>query len=46
MSSLIAAGCDINGDSCDISSIGWPGALLCMVIVAAVAAVVIAFVRN
>jgi hypothetical protein len=42
----MATGCDIQGDSCDVSSIGWPGALLCMVIVVALAAVAIAFFRS
>lgn len=42
---MFATGCDIYGDVCDISSIGWPGTVLCIVLAVAVAAVLIAFIR-
>jgi hypothetical protein len=43
---IVATGCDIYSDVCDISSIGWPETVLCVVLVVAAAAVAIAFFRS
>jgi len=46
MNALIAGSCtfnDIDAGTCDLSAIGWPGALVCIVFIVAVAAIAIAF---
>ena len=49
MSALIAGSCtlnDIDAGTCDLAAIGWPGAVLCTVLILAVVAVVVALIAG
>jgi hypothetical protein len=47
MNALATGSCTLNeidAGTCDLAAIGWPGALICIVFVVAVAAVAVAFI--
>lgn len=49
MNALIAGSCTINEvdtGTCDLGAIGWPGALLCIVVVIAFATVAVFAIRS
>lgn len=43
---IVAASCDISNATCDLTNVSWPGALLGIALIAAVAAVLIALIRK